>query len=50
MKKINIIVWMMLGVLGISSCESDRDSNPVLFEPTTFILNTPAYASTVYDF
>lgn len=49
MKKINIIVWMMLGVLGISSCESDRDSNPVLLEPTTFILNTPAYASTVYD-
>lgn len=49
MKKLNIMVWVMLGALGLCSCESDRDSNPVLLEPTTFTLNTPAYASTVYD-
>lgn len=49
MKKLNIMVWMMLGALGLCSCESDRDSNPVLLDPTTFTLNTPAYASTVYD-
>jgi len=32
-----------------SSCESDRDDNPVLNEPTTFTLNVPAYVNTVYD-
>lgn len=50
MKKIDIMmVWAMMGALSLCSCESDRDSNPVLLDPTTFTLNTPAYASTVYD-
>lgn len=49
MKKLNIVVLMVLGVLTTVSCESDRDSNPILQEATNFVLNTPAYASTVYD-
>ncbi|MEG1562717.1 MAG: SusF/SusE family outer membrane protein [Bacteroides sp.] len=49
MKNLNIIALMALGALGIVSCDSDRDSNPLLQEPTTFVLNAPAYASTVYD-
>lgn len=35
--------------MSIASCDSDRESNPILQDPTTFVLNTPAYASTVYD-
>lgn len=49
MKKLNILIFMILGMLTTVSCESDRDSNPVLQDPATFVLNTPAYASTVYD-
>lgn len=33
------------------SCDTDTDSNPTLQEPTSFVLNTPAYATegNVYD-
>lgn len=41
---------MTLGMLAFSACESDRDSNPTLNEPDSFVLNTPPYAeSIVYD-
>lgn len=35
----------------LTSCEEDRDSNPTLQEPTSFVLNVPAYATdgNVYD-
>lgn len=49
MKRFNIIILIILGAVSMTSCDSDRDSNPILQDPTTFVLNTPAYASTVYD-
>ena len=49
MKKISILAFLFAGMLSFSSCESDRDSNPVLQEPTEFVLNTPAYVNTTYD-
>lgn len=35
----------------LTSCSEDRDSNPTLAEPTSFVLNVPAYATdgNVYD-
>lgn len=34
----------------MASCETDTDSNPTLQKPTSFVLNTPAYAdNNVYD-
>lgn len=44
MKKIYSIFMMGLAVLAFSACESDRDSNPTLLEPDTFVLNVPPYA------
>lgn len=49
MKKLSILSLLSAGLLFFSACDSDRDSNPVLQEPTTFVLNTPAYANTTYD-
>ena len=50
MKKIYSIFMMGLAVLAFSACESDRDSNPTLLEPDTFVLNVPPYAeNNVYD-
>ncbi|WP_163223430.1 SusF/SusE family outer membrane protein [Bacteroides sp. 214] len=49
MKKIHIIMSMVLCLVFITACESDNDSNPTLTDPTEFVLNVPAYASTVYD-
>jgi len=41
---------MVLGLLFITSCDSDRDSNPDLKTPSSFVLNTPPYAASgVYD-
>ena len=49
MKKLNIFASLLAGVLMFSSCESDRDDNPVFKEPTAFTLNVPAYVNTIYD-
>lgn len=49
MKKINILTFMLMGVALLTACEDDRDSNPIIQEPTTFVLNTPANATNVYD-
>ena len=50
MSKFNIIVGMVLGMFLMMSCESDRDSNPTLQTPSSFVLNMPPYAaSAVYD-
>lgn len=49
MKKLHIISIFVLLLLGFTACENDRDSNPTYKDPTTFVLNTPPYASTIYD-
>lgn len=49
MKKISILTILSAGLLSFSACDSDRDSNPILQEPTAFVLNTPAYVNTTYD-
>ena len=32
-----------------TACSDDRDSNPVLQQPDSFVLNTPAYAAQAID-
>ncbi|WP_071145988.1 SusF/SusE family outer membrane protein [Bacteroides ihuae] len=49
MKKINIITLFVCGLLAFTACEDDNNSNPTFQDPTEFVLNTPAYASSVYD-
>ena len=49
MKKITILASLFLGLSLFTACEDDRDSNPILQDPTTFVLNTPAYSTAVYD-
>lgn len=49
MKKLSIYSLLIAGLMGLTACESDRDSNPTLQEPTTFVLNTPAYVNSIYD-
>ena len=50
MKKIIYSVLLFLGACcAFTSCEDDLDSNPTLVQPTTFVLNTPAYADEVID-
>lgn len=49
-KNLNYILFgFVLGMLALTSCESDRESNPTLQTPTEFVLNTPAYVDGVYD-
>ena len=50
MKKINILTSILVATALLTACEDDRDSNPTIQEPTTFVLNTPANATyNVYD-
>jgi len=49
MKKITIWASLFLGLSLFTACEDDRDSNPILQDPTAFVLNTPAYSTAVYD-
>ncbi|MDR1331813.1 MAG: SusF/SusE family outer membrane protein [Tannerella sp.] len=40
--------WILLAaatLFAFASCDDDRNSNPTLRTPATFVLNTPAYAS-----
>ena len=51
-KKFNILFMaFLMGVMALAttSCESDMDNNPVFQKPTSFVLNTPKYASGLYD-
>ena len=48
MRKLYISAALLLGALAFSACE-DQDTTPVLQEPTTFKLNTPAYVNGIYD-
>ena len=48
----SIYSWLLItvGLLAFSACEKDADSNPVLLEPETFVLNVPPYAvNNVFD-
>lgn len=49
MKKIYSIMLLSGALFFATACESDRDSNPTLHEPTAFVLNTPPYVAGVYD-
>ncbi|MBE6287435.1 MAG: hypothetical protein E7099_04515 [Mediterranea massiliensis] len=49
MKNIKILSMALCGLLAFTACEDDNDSNPIVQQPTTFQLNTPALASNVYD-
>ena len=50
MKHYHIIAGMMAGAaLMLSACDSDLDHNPTIQEPTTFELNTPAFANAGLD-
>lgn len=46
MKKILNIALLLLCSVGLfTACEDDNDSNPVLVQPTEFVLNEPAYST-----
>lgn len=51
MKKIfNILLLTAFALPMFTACETDDESNPILKEPTSFVLNVPAYATNnVYD-
>ena len=49
MKKLNILALAFASMLAFTACEDDNDSNPVVQQPTTFQLNTPALAGNLYD-
>ncbi len=49
MKKLNILALAFASMLTFTACEDDNDSNPVVQQPTTFQLNTPALAGNLYD-
>lgn len=40
---------LLSGMLVFTSCDDDRDSNPTLTQPTTFVLNNPAVGSGAVD-
>ena len=49
MKKLSIITALFAVLVMFSACSDDRDSNPVLGEPDSFVLNRPALAGNTYD-
>ncbi len=40
---------LVAATMMLASCSDDRDSNPTLKTPSSFVLNTPAYASQAID-
>ncbi len=49
MNKLKSILAFLAVILVATACESDRESNPTLQSPTTFVLNEMKYASNGYD-
>lgn len=48
MKKIyQFSVLLLFGAFALTACEEDRESNPVLTQPTQFVLNDPAITGAV---
>lgn len=50
MRKV-IFASLLAGVmaLGLTACSDDRDSNPTVQQPESFVLNMPALAGNIYD-
>ena len=50
MKKLSILTMLFVGSLTLlTACDDDRDSNPIIQQPSTFVLNTPAYSTSNID-
>ncbi len=50
MKKIlKSTLLLLCGVCFLTACSDDNDSNPTVLSPSSFVLNTPAYAATNVD-
>lgn len=49
MKKISILGVIFASMMLFTACDSDRESNPILKQPESFVLNTPAIADNVID-
>lgn len=49
MKKIYNLIAIIACLGLLWSCDNDRDSNPTLNIPDSFVLNTPQYVTGVYD-
>ena len=50
MKKYIYSALLLLGSLCFfTSCDDDNGSNPTVQQPTSFVLNTPAYSSCLVD-
>ncbi len=49
MKKITYFLTLLCGVFVLASCSDDRDSNPVVRQPDSFVLNEPGLSGNVYD-
>ena len=48
-KYIKSTLLMLMSICLFTACSDDRDSNPTLVKPTTFVLNTPAIANSNVD-
>jgi len=42
-------ILMAIGMLALYSCSEDRDSNPTITQPTSFVLNTPSVSNGTVD-
>lgn len=50
MKKIiKSVLFLLCSVCLFTACDEDRDGNPTITQPTSFVLNTPSYASSLID-
>ena len=49
MKKLNILATALLGLVALTSCETDRDNNPTLSVPKSFELLAPEIGSNVVN-
>ncbi|MDL2213024.1 SusF/SusE family outer membrane protein [Bacteroides sp. OttesenSCG-928-E20] len=49
MKKLIISALLLSTLCFFTACDSDRDSNPTIQQPTTFVLNEPAYTGALID-
>lgn len=49
MKKLSILASLLIGLTLFTSCDSDRDDNPVLQAPASFTMNTPVIGSNAVD-
>jgi len=48
-KYIYSVLLLLSGLCLLSACSEDRDSNPVIQQPSTFVLNDPSYHNLLVD-